>query len=81
VVIASVQATRLAMPRRAGNEPSRARLGVARSVAELDSARYQLASRLGSTRKLHLEINIALYSKLIVYKYEINNHNTTLQVI
>jgi hypothetical protein len=70
---------------RAGNEPSSARLRVARSVAKLGSTRLgsptHRAVKEGSACELHLKTNIALYSELIVYKYETNNHNMTLQVI
>jgi hypothetical protein len=55
-------------------------LGVARYVTEHDSC-TQRAAKGGSaqlntgSRAAHLKNNIALYSELIVYKCEINNHH------
>jgi hypothetical protein len=82
------------MEDRIGLETSRAELGpawlgVARSMAELGSARLAYSPsckrRLGTGSRVDLARLASCTFKtnivLIVYKCEINNHNTTLQVI
>jgi hypothetical protein len=67
-----------------GLETSRARLGAARCLNELGSARLVHSTswqmRLGSARLAShiLVLIVALFGELTLYKFEIYNHHSTL---